>query len=90
MRYRKLPAVIDAFQWTGGPDQLHDPEWASEAIASGKICFENIGTPEVALLIDTIEGTMRADRGDWIIRGFVGEIYPCKPDVFERTYEAVA
>ena len=40
-----------------------------------------------SLLIKTPEGTMRADPGDWIIRGVKGEIYPCKPDIFEATYE---
>jgi hypothetical protein len=39
------------------------------------------------MLIDTPEGTMRAERGDWIIRGIQGEIYPCKPDIFEASYE---
>ena len=39
--------------------------------------------------IKTLEGTMRGDVGDWIIRGVKGEFYPCKPDVFEATYEAV-
>jgi len=41
------------------------------------------------LLIDTLEGTMTARRGDWIIKGVVGEIYPCKPDIFAATYEPV-
>lgn len=39
--------------------------------------------------IETLEGTMRAEPGDWIIRGVKGELYPCKPDIFEQTYEAV-
>ncbi|MFW6030985.1 MAG: hypothetical protein ACOC9T_00210 [Myxococcota bacterium] len=42
-----------------------------------------------ALLIHTFEGTLRADWGDWIIRGVKGEIYPCRPDIFEATYELV-
>jgi hypothetical protein len=41
------------------------------------------------LYIGTLEGVMRADPGDWIIRGVNGELYPCKPDIFEQTYEAV-
>ena len=41
------------------------------------------------MLIRTLEGTMRADPGDWIITGVQGETYPCKPDIFEATYEAV-
>ena len=39
--------------------------------------------------IETLEGTMKADPGDWIIRGVKGELYPCKPDVFEMTYKKV-
>ena len=41
------------------------------------------------LSIETLEGTMKANKGDWIIRGVKGELYPCKPDVFEMTYEKV-
>ena len=44
---------------------------------------------EEELEIETLEGTMKADKGDWIIRGVKGELYPCKPDVFEMTYEKV-
>ncbi len=43
----------------------------------------------VALDIETLEGTMRANAGDWIIRGVKGELYPCKPDIFEATYQSV-
>jgi len=43
----------------------------------------------VAVDIPTLEGTMRCDPGDWIIRGVKGEVYPCKPDIFEATYEEV-
>src|SRR5260221_6203229 len=80
-RYRSKPKIIDAFRWTGGPDQEEDPVWACEAIG------ENVGTPAVAMLIRTLEGTMRADQGDWIIRGIAGEIYPCKPEIFAKSYE---
>ena len=44
---------------------------------------------DVEMEIETLEGTMKADKGDWIIRGIKGELYPCKPDVFEMTYEKV-
>ena len=44
----------------------------------------------VPLLIQTLEGTMEAREGDWIIRGVKGELYPCKPDIFEQTYDVVA
>jgi len=89
MKYRKKPVVIEAFKWTGGPDQTEDPEWIVEAIRAGKVRFENTGMPDVAMLIDTLEGTHRANQGDYIIQGVKGELYPCKPDIFHMTYEEV-
>ena len=77
-KYRKKPIVIEAVQFTG--ETKTDP--------SG-ICRCN----EVALggfpHIHTLEGTMNLNHGDWIIRGVKGEYYPCKPDIFEQTYEKV-
>jgi hypothetical protein len=90
MRFRKKPVVIEAFLWTGDQHQVEDPEWACEAISTGQITFVNSGTPQVALQIHTLEGVMTAQRGDWIIRGVKGEIYPCKPDIFTATYDTVA
>ena len=87
MKYRKKPVVIDAFKWTGGPDQSEDPIWAIEAIKSGNIRFNKSGTPDVTLSIDTLEGTHIARQGDYIIRGIKNELYPCRPDIFEATYE---
>lgn len=84
MKYRKKPVVIEAFRL--GYDS--EPEW-----------FKEDGMPYVGvedddgklshILIDTLEGTMSAKRGDYIIKGVQGEVYPCKPDIFEATYEAV-
>lgn len=82
--YRKKPVVIEAFRWTGGPDQTEDPEWIIEAIRDGKITFD-----AGLMFIETLEGVHRAVPGDYIIRGIAGEIYPCKPDIFEQTYEPV-
>lgn len=87
MRYRKKPVVIEAFRWTGGPDQTEDPAWIIAAIKAGTVRFQDAGTPAVAMLIDTLEGTHRADQGDYIIQGVKGELYPCKPDIFALTYE---
>jgi len=89
MKYRKRPVIIDAFKWTGDFDQAEDPEWIVEAIKAGKVSFQNPGTPNVSLIISTLEGLHRADRGDYIIRGVKGELYPCKPDIFHLTYELV-
>jgi hypothetical protein len=90
--YRKKPVVIEAFLWTGGPDQVEDPEWAAEAVRSGIMSFHRPTVTAVNVVechIKTLEGVMVASRGDWIIRGIKGEIYPCKPDIFRVTYEPV-
>lgn len=85
MKYRKKPVVIEAWKWN--PQLQHDyqprnwPSWLQ---------VQNVRTafPD-KLEIETLEGTMTADKGDWIICGIKGEIYPCKPDIFEATYEKV-
>lgn len=88
-KWRKKPVIIDAFRWTGGPDQEEDPEWCNEAMAKGDMWFENTGSPSVVMKIKTLEGVMTAQVGDYIIMGIKGEIYPCKPDIFDATYESV-
>lgn len=87
MKYRKKPVIIDAFKWTADIEQTEDPEWVVDAIKRGDIWFNNVGTSEVTMEIKTLEGNHIANRGDFIIRGVAGEIYPCKPDIFEKTYE---
>mgnify|MGYP003643422747 CR=1 FL=1 len=95
-KYRKKPVVIEAFQWTRGPKQMElvvfglAPEWICDAMRAGSVRLEQAGTPDVTLMIDTLEGTHRANQGDWIIRGVKGELYPCKPDIFAATYEEVS
>ena len=82
-RYRKLPVEIDAVQIRGDNDD--------ELLAflnEHVVPFEMVD--DHALVIHTLEGDMRADPRDWIIRGVKGEFYPCKPDIFEATYEEVA
>lgn len=83
--YKKKPDVIEAFLWTGGVHQIRDQVWICDAMRRGEVFFIS----PVVLVIKTPEGTMVAKRGDWIIRGVKGEIYPCKPDIFAATYEAV-
>ena len=89
MKYRKKPVVVNAFKWTGDMFQNEDPEWLIEAIQEGKVYFSNIGANAVTMQIETLEGTHSANRGDYIIQGVKGELYPCKPDIFEMTYEEV-
>ena len=84
MKFRKLPVVIDAIQLT--------PATTPDDIAVMVNCPE--GSTYASLYADyayihTLEGVMRADMGDWIIKGVAGEFYPCKPDIFDATYEAV-
>lgn len=86
MKYRKLPVVIEAFQWNG-QHQKEYPDWLWEAVKCGKVYFEN--TDPVTMIVKTLEGDHTAKLGDYIIQGIKGELYPCKPDIFEKTYEAV-
>ena len=91
--YRKKPVVIEAFQITRQmiEDHLFEgkpmPWGLSRSRASWNIGQRRIDHCDFA--IKTIEGTMYAIEGDWIIKGIKGEFYPCKPDIFEATYEAV-
>ena len=83
MKFRKKPVVIEAQQFTG---ENAEEIFAWMALTSG--ASAGVRTETGALLIETLEGDMRADINDWIIRGVKGEFYPCKPDIFTLTYEA--
>lgn len=76
-RFRKKPVEIEAMQVTRGNIDVV-AEWCQGTLLYGG-----------KLTISTLEGDMRADVGDWIIRGVKGEFYPCKPDVFAETYHPV-
>jgi hypothetical protein len=80
-KFRKKPVVIEAVQHRAG----EQPYELAQDVIDGRIRFLEDGTA----LIATLEGTMQAMPGDWIIRGVKGELYPCKPDIFAATYEAV-
>jgi hypothetical protein len=79
-RYRKKPVVIEAVQLDEG-NFYAVGDWAGV-----DECWD-LAAPKPALFIDTLEGRMKAFIGDWIIKGVQGEFYPCKPDIFEATYE---
>ena len=81
MKFRKKPVVIEAWQNTDTPRPT--PLWLDDAFGTAKVHFAGGGRID----IHTLEGTMRAELGDWIICGVKGELYPCKPDIFEATYE---
>lgn len=89
MKFRKKPVVIDAVRIDKG---MEIPEWLEAAIESGEVALHGVGnfTRDVPFAkIATLEGSMRGDGGDWIIRGVKGELYPCKQDIFEATYDEV-
>jgi len=83
-KYRKKPIVIEARQITKD-NILEVVKWC--AGNSVKTFYFDGRKDHVYVEIETPEGTMRADTGDWIIQGVRGEFYPCKPDIFAETYE---
>jgi hypothetical protein len=81
-KFRKKPIEVEAWQWDGVSTSPERPEWLRDARVSAN-------HSEQILIISTLEGKMTATKGDWIIRGVKGELYPCKPDIFAELYEAV-
>ena len=77
-KYRKKPVVIEAWQ---NSDENEFPVWLANVDVGRE--------PGGVILINTLEGVMKAMPGDYIIKGIQGEVYPCKPDIFEATYEVV-
>jgi hypothetical protein len=84
-QYRKKPVVIEAVQYDGNFRCLDI--FSISEVSNFKIKKEEDGSPY--LLIPTLEGDMKCSKGDYVIRGVKGEYYPCKPDIFEMTYEQV-
>ena len=88
-KYRKKPVVIEAVRYTGhnGSNLRH---WSGDVIIESPVLEPRAGNPTGEYVqIKTLEGTMTAIVGDWIIKGIKDEFYPCKPDIFEATYEPV-
>lgn len=90
--FRKLPVEIEAmlFEQTERGFGTKASADAIEAWTDGRArIHEGDPVPEVPslLMIETLEGRMSASPGDWIIKGVAGEFYPCKPEIFEQTYE---
>ena len=79
MKYYKKPIPVEAFKWD---NDVEVPEWFTQAYKDN--CVKIAGNQ---IYIDTLEGLMIADKGYWIIKGIDGELYPCRPDIFERSYE---
>lgn len=89
MKATKKPVTIECFKYDGdiknSNGEYYVPEWAVEAEKNGTIFFKDQGE----MYIKTLEGDMLASVGDFIIKGVKGEFYPCKPDIFEQTYDIV-
>jgi hypothetical protein len=80
-KFKKRPVVIEAVRWTG--------ENHHEVLSFCKTCYFTSHGVVKDLYIDTLEGDMLANEGDYIIKGVAGEFYSCKPDIFALTYENV-
>jgi len=78
-KFRKKPVVIDAEQWLGS--NLNDD---NSLFQSPDVIIKEDGSE---FIVSTLEGVMKGQRGDWLIRGVQGELYPCKPEIFAATYE---
>lgn len=84
--FRKKPVVIEARQFTDSPENTAQLiAWIGDNARA-----EHDGAENGMIVIATLEGEMTASPGDWIIRGVNGEFYPCKPDIFAKTYEVVS
>lgn len=92
-KYRKKPVVIEAYHVESSEFCINGdlPEWLTDALINTGI--GNVGSVWLDIngdwTVGTLENPMKVSIGDWIIRGVQGELYPCKPDIFEQTYEAV-
>lgn len=86
MKYRKKPVIIEAIQFEDNSDRIIEIHefMGGDTI---RVNYEDKDNPY--LKIETLEGIMKAPVGDYIIKGVNGEFYPCKPDIFEKTYERV-
>jgi hypothetical protein len=89
-KFRKKPVEIEAFEFYVDPI----PDWFMNKVSSNDITLRNCdykrySIDEAYCEIKTLEGIMRGDGGDYIIKGVEGEIYPCKPNIFNKTYDVV-
>lgn len=93
MKFRKKPIEVEAVRNDGTWEPIC--QWLQAFVGAGNLIFLPGQRPPItrqadgSLSISTLEGVMRANVGDWVIRGVKGELYPCKPDIFEATYEPV-
>lgn len=88
MKYRKKPVVIEAIQYNDNGNELRN--WSNGVVVESPILEPTESNPSGEYVqIQTLEGCMIGNKGDYIIKGVNGEFYPCKPDIFHKTYEPV-
>ena len=100
MKVRKKPVIVEAQQWWPPEDERHDPSMLvhRKGNAINPPDYRQVGDLYCAIrgdmgmgpavyMVRTLEGDLKVSPGDWIITGVKGEKYPCKPDIFEATYE---
>ena len=93
-RYVKKPIEIEAMRWDpSDPVRVYSHaekmrDWLNFSDPPAKWRTEGTGA-DCTIFVETLEGEMRCNPGDWIIRGIRGEFYPCKPDIFDATYQRV-
>lgn len=85
MKYRKKPIEVEAFRL--GIDYI--PDWFMDAVTSKQVILHGSFRESTNADIETLEGTHHANYGDYIVQGIQGELYPCKPDIFAKTYDLV-
>lgn len=94
MKAKKKPVVIEFIQYNGNSNKMEIEDWIGKdlrcEIFSDSAYEAGVGAPYFSLFIPTLEGEMRADPHDYIIKGVNGEFYPCKPDIFEKTYDIIS
>jgi len=86
--YRKKPIVVEAFQWTGGTDQIEDPEWFADAIKESIVFFGVRNDGQRHMFIDCFGGAIQVNPGDFVIKYENDMIVPCSPDEFKDIYES--
>jgi len=88
MKFKKRPVVIEAEQFLPNDESI-DKVMSLASQGSRQVSVTRLPDGKCTMHIQTLEGVMEASVGDWIIRGIQGEVYPCKPDIFNGTYERV-
>lgn len=87
MKFRKKPVVVEAVKWTG-KNRFEMIQFCHDLVIREEFAFGDL-SPRSRIYIETLEGQMAAEVGDWIVKGVEGEFYPCKPAIFVKTYEPV-